>query len=77
MGVGYVLCPVILILEVNMQHNADQSVTFELGDWVGDTTTGTERFGEVIDVKGGVLTVSPDSTGDKKWDVLEKECYPG
>ncbi|MDP3978379.1 MAG: hypothetical protein Q8P85_10365 [Pseudomonas sp.] len=58
-----------------MQHNEDGSVTFEEGDYVGDNTTGEERFGEVVRVEGEVLVVSDGKS--ETWEVLENSVYPG
>lgn len=59
-----------------MKHNEDGSVTFEVGDQVGDTTTGAERFGQVKAVNGDVLIVESNQSASVTWEVEEKFCFP-
>jgi len=60
-----------------MQYHEDGSVTFETGDYVGDSVTGIERFGEVIKSDGEYLLVSSDGGEKNVWEVLEADVYPG
>lgn len=59
-----------------MKHNEDGSVTFEIGDQVGDTTTGSERFGQVKALKGDLLVVESNQSAGVTWEVEEKLCFP-
>lgn len=60
-----------------VRHNDDGSVTFEVGDFVGDTLTGSERYGEVVEVNGDYLIVSADGSRNGTWEVPEKSVFPG
>ncbi|KRP74815.1 hypothetical protein TX23_01075 [Pseudomonas paralactis] len=59
-----------------MKHNENGSVTFEIGDQVGDTTTGSERFGQVKALKGDLLVVESNQSAGVTWEVEEKLCFP-
>lgn len=61
-----------------MIHHDGGGITFEVGDYVGDITTGEERFGEIIEViDSEKVLVSPDGKAESAWIVLESACYPG